>query len=99
KTLGHFGARTMRAIGPNTTADALHPYLLHMAASDPAVMVKAVDAMRRHSAADLLRRIEVPVLILAAGADNFTPPRCSREMFERIPTAEIRWFDDAGHTL
>jgi len=99
KTSGYYGAKLIQAVGPKATADGLHPYLLHLAAADPAVMVRAVDAMRRHSAADLLRRIDVPVLILAADQDHFTPPRCSREMFERIPTAEIRWFADAGHTL
>ena len=64
-----------------------------------AVMIRLIDAMRRHSAADHLRRVEAPTLILAAGHDTFTPPRCSQHMFERIPTAEIQWFDDAGHTL
>lgn len=99
KTTGFYGAKLAGAIGPKATADGLHPYLLHLAASDPAVMVKALESMRNHSAADLLPRIDVPVLILAGGKDRFTPPSCSEQMFEQIPTAEIRWFDDAGHTL
>lgn len=99
KTTGHLGAKLAGAIGPKASPDDLHPYLLHLAASDPAVMVRSMDAMRRHSAADLLRRIDVPVLVCAAGHDRFTPPACSRRMFEQIPTCEIRWWDEAGHTL
>ena len=99
KTTGYYGAKLVGAIGPKATADGLHPYLLHLASRDPAVMIRAMDAMRRHTAADLLRKITVPVLILAGGKDTFTPPSCSQHMFEQIPTSEIHWFDDAGHTL
>ncbi|CAN5712751.1 hypothetical protein BH24ACT3_BH24ACT3_03590 [soil metagenome] len=51
---GHAAARLIRAIGPNATAEALEPYLLHLASRDPAVMIEAVAGMRDHSAADLL---------------------------------------------
>lgn len=97
--LGAVGARLFRGAGPKATAADLAPYLRHLASSDPAVMIRTVDAMRRHSAAGHLRRITAPTLVLAAGRDAFTPPRCSARMFERIPTAEIRWFPEAGHTL
>lgn len=97
--IGVVGARLLRGSGPKARAADLAPYLLHIASSDPAVMVRTVDAMRRHSAADHLRHVAAPTLILAAGRDAFTPPRCSMLMFERIPTAEIHWFPDAGHTL
>ncbi len=96
---GAWAAKMARATGPKAQAADMAPYLLHIASTDMAVMVRLIDAMRRHSAADHLRRIEAPTLILAAGRDTFTPPRCSQHMFRRIPTAEIQWFDDAGHTL
>jgi pimeloyl-ACP methyl ester carboxylesterase len=99
KRTGFVGARLAGAVGPKATADGFHPYLLHLAEADPAVLVRAMDAMRRHSASDLLGRIDVPVLVLGARRDRFTSPQCSEVLFERIPTAEIRWFDDAGHTL
>ena len=98
-SFGAFAARLARATGPRTRPEDLAPYLRHIAATDMAVMVRLIGSMRRHSAADHLRSIDVPTLILAAGRDTFTPPRCSNRMFERIPTAEIRWFDEAGHTL
>jgi pimeloyl-ACP methyl ester carboxylesterase len=99
KRAGFVSARLAGAVGPKATADRFHPYLLHLAEADPAVLVRAMDAMRRHSAGDLLPRIDVPVLVLGARRDHFTPPRCSEVLFEKIPTAEIRWFEEAGHSL
>jgi pimeloyl-ACP methyl ester carboxylesterase len=99
KHAGYLGARLCGAAGPKTSADRFHPYLLHLAESDPAVLLRALESMRRHSARDLLPRIDVPVLLLAAGKDNLTPRRCTEQLFQRIPTAEIRWFPDAAHTL
>lgn len=97
--IGHFGARLARAAGPKSTAAGLHPYLLHLAASDPAVLFATADAMRRHSAADLLPDIEAPTLIIGAGHDVFTPVSASRHMAEQIPHSELVLFPDAGHTL
>ena len=99
KRAGYLSARLWGAAGPKATADQLHPYLLHLVESDPAVLLRALESMRRHSARDLLPRIDVPVLLLAGGKDALTPRRCSEELFERIRTAEINWFPDAGHTL
>jgi pimeloyl-ACP methyl ester carboxylesterase len=96
---GAWAAKQARATGPKTRHEDIAPYLRHIAAADVAVMVRTAGAMRRHSAAAHLRHIERPTLILAADHDTFTPPRCSRRMFERIPTAEIQWFPHTGHTL
>jgi pimeloyl-ACP methyl ester carboxylesterase len=97
--IGHFGARLLRAAGPKATAESLHPYLLHLGASDPAVMMATADAMRRQSAADLLPRIEAPTIVFGAGLDVFTPVACGRHMAEEIPDAEYVLFPEAGHTL
>ncbi|MEZ5204708.1 MAG: alpha/beta hydrolase [Acidimicrobiales bacterium] len=98
-SVGHFGARLAKAAGPKTTKEDLHPYLLHLRATDPAVMVLMAGAMRAHSAADLLESLDLPVLVVAAGADVFTPARCSEVMHHRIPGSELVSFADAGHTL
>ena len=94
-----FGARMARAAGPKTQADELLPYLLHLKHADLSVMVLMAAAMRAHSAADLLPDIACPTLIVAAGADVFTPARCSETMHHRIPASELVTFRDAGHTL
>ena len=92
-------ARQARAAGPKARTEDMAPYLLHIALADTAVMIRTLDAMRRHSAADHLRHVRAPALVLAASRDTFTPPACSTRMFERIPTAEIQWFPEAHHTL
>jgi pimeloyl-ACP methyl ester carboxylesterase len=97
--VGHFGARLAKAAGPKTTAEDLHPYLLHLKSTDPAVMVLTAGAMRAHSATDLLDTIATPVLVIAAGADVFTPARCSEDLHHRIPGSELVTFPDAGHTI
>lgn len=96
---GAWAAKQARATGPKTRHEDIAPYLRHIAAADVAVMVRTAGAMRQHSAAAHLRHIDRPTLILAADRDTFTPPRCSQQMFERIPTAEIQWFPHTGHTL
>lgn len=97
--VGHFGARLAKAAGPKCSPEDLHPYLLHLKSTDPAVMVLMAAAMRAHTAADLLPSITAPTLIVAAGADVFTPARCSEAMHHLIPDSELVSFPDAGHTL
>lgn len=99
KGIGHFGARLMRAAGPKATADDLHPYLLHLRSVDLPTMVLMASSMRAHSAADLLPHIACPTLIVAAGADVFTPARCSETMHHRIHGSELVTFPGTGHTL
>jgi pimeloyl-ACP methyl ester carboxylesterase len=55
--------------------------------------------MRRHSAADLLPDVKVPVLNLVAGQDRFTPPSVQRHMHEVLPDSELIEFADATHCL
>ncbi len=97
--VGHFGARRARAAGPKTTAEALHPYLLHLKSIDIAVLVLMAAAMRAHSAADLLGHIDVPTLVVAAGADVFTPARCSESLHHKIAGSELVTFPEGAHTL
>lgn len=97
--VGHVGARLARAAGTKSTPEGLHPYLLHMRSCDPSVLVAAGDAMRRHSAADLLEHIDVPTLVVAAGRDVFTPARCSEHMHRTIPASEMVRFPEGAHTL
>ncbi len=99
KRAGIIGTRLAGTAGRRVTADALQSHFVHLAEADPAVLLRAIDALRYHSATDLLPRIDVPVLLLGARRDTFTPPRCTQEMSEQIPESEVVWFDDAGHTL
>jgi len=97
--VGHFGARLAKAAGPGCSAEDLHPYLLHLKTTDPAVIVLMAGAMRAHSATDLLASINVPTLVVAAGADVFTPARCSEDLHHQVPDSELVTFPTAGHTI
>ena len=97
--VGHFGARLARAAGPKATAADLHPYLLHLKATSPAVLVLMAGAMRAHSATDLLADITTPTLVVSAGADVFTPARCSEAIHHGVVGSELVTFAKAGHTL
>jgi 3-oxoadipate enol-lactonase len=97
--VGHLGARLARAASSKTTPEALQPYLLHLKGVDVAVMALMAGAMRAHSATDLLPSITAPTLVVAAGADVFTPARCSEAMHHRIPASELVTFPDGAHTL
>ena len=50
-----------------------------------------------HSAEDVLARIEVPALVIAAERDTFTPPVLARHMAEEIPGAELLVLTGASH--
>lgn len=46
-----------------------------------------------------LEKIEVPVVVCAGTRDLLTPPWLAKEMTERIPTAALVEFPDAGHMV
>lgn len=98
-SVGHFGARLAKAAGPKATKADLHPYLLHLRSVDPSVVVLMAAAMRAHSAVDLLPHIATPTLVVAAGADVFTPARCSEAIHHAVAGSELVTMADAGHTL
>jgi pimeloyl-ACP methyl ester carboxylesterase len=74
------------------------PYLEGMARIDARLFVAMLSAAGQHSAEDLLPEIAVPVLVVAAERDGFTPPERSRAMALAIPGAELLEIPNASHT-
>ena len=93
------GAIAVRAAGEKLDAENFAYYMEHLATRDPLVMFKAAESMRRHSAADVLPKVDVPMVILAGSKDTFSPPAVQQKMHELAPGSELVWFEDAGHTL
>jgi 3-oxoadipate enol-lactonase len=93
----HRMAQLMRALGPLAKAEDMAGYYRHMAFLDPLILMKMADAMREHSAVDILSTIKVPTLIVAGTADTFTPPRLAKAMHLAIPHSEILFLEDATH--
>jgi pimeloyl-ACP methyl ester carboxylesterase len=97
--IGRWAAQRLGAAGPKVTTEALAPYITHLGTRDPLIMFRVIDSMRQHSALDLLPEIRVPVLVLAARKDTFTPLPCQERMHELVPDSELVVFDDATHCL
>jgi pimeloyl-ACP methyl ester carboxylesterase len=97
--LGHRVVRLIKVAGPKVSADALAPHMAQIGEVNFSVLFKMMSEMRRHSCADILPEVKVPVLVLAARRDLFTPPSVQEKMAELIPGNEIVWFEEAGHML
>ncbi len=54
-------------------------------------------ALGEHDASDLLDRVSVPALVIAGGADRFTPLARSEELAEAIAEAELALLPGATH--
>ena len=95
--LTHRAAQLVRALGPQAKAEDMVSYYRHMAFLDPLVLMKMADAMRLHSARDVLPTIAVPTLIVAGTRDTFTPPRLAKSMCDAIRGSEILFLEGATH--
>jgi pimeloyl-ACP methyl ester carboxylesterase len=93
----HQLAQITRALGPDARLDDMATYYRHMAYLDPLVMLMMAEAMRVHSAADLLPTIRVPTLIVAGSLDTFTPPAQAERMRAATPGAELVTIENASH--
>jgi pimeloyl-ACP methyl ester carboxylesterase len=74
------------------------PYLEHMASVDVTLFLEMLAAAGRHTARELLDRIDVPTLIIAGDRDGFTPARLSEEMHQLIRASELFVVKDGSHT-
>lgn len=93
----HQLAQLTRALGPDARLDDMASYYRHMAYLDPLVMLMMAEAMRIHSAVDLLPTIDVPTLIIAGSLDTFTPPAQAQRMHAAVPGAELVTIENASH--
>ena len=85
--------------GPKLDAEHLAPHMAHLRAVNLSVLWRIMTEMRLHTAADLLPKIDVPVLILAGRRDYMAPPSVQQRMHELIPASEIVWFEEGTHLL
>ena len=75
------------------------PYLEHMADRvDPQLFFRMLQSAARHSAADLLDRIDIPTLVIAGDRDGFTPFHLSETMAARITGSELMLVEGGSHT-
>jgi pimeloyl-ACP methyl ester carboxylesterase len=73
------------------------PYMTHMSAVDIGMFLHMLRAAGEHSAAEYLPEVRVPVLIVAAERDTFTPVWLSEEMARDIPGADFLLVPGGSH--
>lgn len=64
---------------------------------DPLTFFQIGESLRRHSAASVLDEVQVPTLVVAGDADNFTPLSLCRRMHERIRDSELAIIPGGSH--
>ena len=78
--------------------EIMEDYFRHMASLDFRVAARALLAMERHTAEDVLETILVPTLVIAGEEDRFTPLRVMEKMWRSIPEAEFLVIPKGTHT-
>lgn len=77
----------------------LLPYMRHMVDIDLPMFLRMLWSAGEHSAADLLRQIDVPALVIAGDRDTFTPPRYAEEMAAALPKGELLMVPGGTHVV
>jgi pimeloyl-ACP methyl ester carboxylesterase len=72
-------------------------YWEHINLMDPDIFLPMLNAAGEHSAEDLLPKVAVPTLVIAAEKDTFTPPTLAKHMAELIPGAEHMLIRGGSH--
>ncbi len=73
------------------------PYMEHLATLDLRMFIRTILSMQDHDAWDVLPGITVPVLVVAAEKDAFTPMWLSRKMAASIRDADFLVLADGSH--
>lgn len=81
----------------NMRPEDLKPYVEHIASVDPGFFFRVLHAAGEHTAEDLLPHIDVPVLVIAAERDTFTPPDLAKRMADAMPHGELLVLNNGSH--
>jgi pimeloyl-ACP methyl ester carboxylesterase len=77
--------------------DDMLPYLRHMTHVDLPMFLRMLRAAGEHTAEDLLREVNVPVLVVAGERDSFTPSYLSERIAREMPRAELLRVERGTH--
>jgi pimeloyl-ACP methyl ester carboxylesterase len=91
-------ARRLSLVDPARAKQAdLQPYLEHLGQMDLRLFIDMVLETGKHDAWDVLPDIEVPVLVVAAERDKFTPMWLSEKIVKELSDAELLVLENASH--
>ena len=89
---------TVQVDSLRTRTEDLLPYFEHISTIDPSLFMRMLLGAGDHTAEDLLPYIRVPVLVVAAERDSFTPTRYAEQMARQIPGAELLMVPGGSHS-
>lgn len=73
------------------------PYMEHVSSMEPQLFLAMLRCAGEHTAEDILSRIDVPTLVVAAERDTFTPAPLAEHMAKAIEGAELFMLRGASH--
>src|SRR5205807_422929 len=97
--IGVKAVQLLKVANNTVTADDMAPHVAQFSELDLSVLWRIMAQMRKHSAAEVLPDVRVPVLILAGRKDVFTPLAVSERMHALLPDSELVVFPEGGHLL
>lgn len=92
-------SKAIMAVSRDAPSELVGEYFTKVSELDPMLVIQFFRGMQMHSARDILRVCEAPVLQLAGGRDMLTPLPLQREMATLLPDVRFEVFDRASHTL
>ncbi len=96
---GGFGLASILKMvdGSRLSPHDLSQYQRHLAYIGFPFFFRMVREVGEHTAEDLLEHITVPLLVVAAEMDAFTPPHLSQQMADRVRDSRLVWLEGASH--
>lgn len=94
--------RTLPGMFPDpepTPGDAERYRAMAHAVGAPAARAQLAAQATRTDAADMLRAVRCPTVVLAGARDALCPPRFHRAIADAVPGAALEVLPDAGHLL
>lgn len=92
-----FARRANLVDGSRLSRHDLRQYLHHLTDIGFGRFFAVAKALGEHTAVDVLPRIDVPALVIAAEFDGFTPPALARSMHEAIKDSWFLYLEGASH--
>jgi 3-oxoadipate enol-lactonase len=92
------GAWVAKALFPDPSQKALRELAAVRIASNPRkAYLQAVGAIARFNLLDRLKRLQIPVLVVAGGRDLIVPLSAKKELAENIPNSKYAYLPESGH--
>jgi pimeloyl-ACP methyl ester carboxylesterase len=81
----------------NPRIEDVIPYMSHMTSIDMGMFFRMLKCAGEHTAQEYLSEVNVPVLVIAAEKDTFTPVWLSEEMQKAIPDVDYYMIKGGSH--